>query len=570
MPDTDPFEDDIDRVVCQFEDEWKAGRRPDVEVYVAAGAGLPPGQLRRELVLTDIQYRRKGGEGTAGAADYPALSPADRGWVEGKAGPPPPTAIGRYVVLDRLAQGGQAMTYRAYHPGLRREVVLKVADAPAAAGADPLLAQEGRILAELRHPNLVPVFDLELHDGRVVLALEPVAGRTAAEWAAAERPDPRRAAAVVAGAARGLGAAHRHGVSHLDVTPRNVLVQADGTPRVIDFGLARHAGWLAPPAAGGSGGTPAYLSPEQANLRGDRLGPRTDVFGLGGLLYFLLTGQPLYPGGFSDALTAARTAAFDPAPLAAAGVPPRLRAVCRKALALDPDDRYPNGDAVAAALATALRPRWRQPLRAGLAGAGLFAVAVVAGWLIGRPRPVPLPPLELGVEVEVQRAEVLRPLADALPVRAGEKLRVRVRVPKETAVGLYSVNATQLVVPLAHYPAGEEREEFFPPQSKLSVLGGPAGNDLLLAVGRAGGPVDDAEVARLWAGSPAWVPLPDDVAMRVRGDRVEWATGRPRDVTEVVADDSPAEQVRQRLDGFRGRLRAAGLGRCDGVAFGHR
>ena len=103
-------------------------------------------------------------------------------------------------------------------------------------------------------------------------------------------------------AARGIGAAHRQGVCHLDVTPNNIMIDPAGRPRVIDFGLSRQRGWVSPSESDLLGGSLAYLSPEQTDDSADRLGTRTDVFGLGAVLYRLLTGIPPYSDGTPEEL----------------------------------------------------------------------------------------------------------------------------------------------------------------------------------------------------------------------------------------------------------------------------
>jgi tRNA A-37 threonylcarbamoyl transferase component Bud32 len=585
-----PTDEDIDAVADRFEADWKAGRRPSIEHYLRDYGDGDRAVLARELVCLDVIYRRMAGE-SADLSEYlprfPELSRLPTGELSrlrqsiDRSAPPPratPNRIGKYQVLDRLAEGGQAVAYRAYHPGLQQPVVLKHAKTAADPDLRDRLAREGSVLAELRHPNLVRVYDLEVADGRVVLVLENVPGRPLDEYAAAERPTPRQAAAIVAAAARGLGAAHRHGVSHLDVSPRNVLIQPDGTPTVIDFGLARHAGWQSSDDPAALGGTLGYLSPEQAAGRADQLGPRTDVFGLGGVLYHLLTGRPLYPWeGAAATLEKARARRIDEAPLFAPAVPRRLREVGLKALAADPADRYANGEALAEALEAFLAPpRWRGLLRYAGFFAGLFLLALLGGWVAGRlrqPPDLPASPPATALQVEVWREEsAYRPLVQALPVRSGEEVRVRVRVPGGTHVALYLVNGRGALARLSHYPAADaDREEVYPAPGKTSVLEGPAGTEFVLACGRTDGPVRDEDIHRLWdASGGAWPGLSERVAVRVTTDGVEWDGERPRDLGATRDRPEPAELVRRRLEEFRLRLRAAGVTSCEGIAFGHK
>src|SRR5262249_55521148 len=140
------------------------------------------------------------------------------------AGDAPPTpAIGKYLVVGELDQGGQAVVYRVVHAGLGRDLALKYARAPLADG-DPargLIAEEARTLAALPdHPGLVRVHDLDLHEGHLYLVMDFVRGRSLARYAKDHRPGPRQSAALVAEVARAVGVAHRCGVVHQDIKPK--------------------------------------------------------------------------------------------------------------------------------------------------------------------------------------------------------------------------------------------------------------------------------------------------------------------------------------------------------------
>src|SRR5262249_19123518 len=158
------------------------------------------------------------------------------------------------------------------------------------------IIREGRILASLTpHANLVRVYDLGFHEGRPFLVLEYISGRTLQQCGQDERLTPARAATLVAMLARGVDSAHKQGVIHQDINPRNAILDGLGEARLIDFGLA----WFRPAwdessaEARPDAGTPRYLSPEQADPGIGPVDVRTDVFGLGGVLYYLLTGRPL-------------------------------------------------------------------------------------------------------------------------------------------------------------------------------------------------------------------------------------------------------------------------------------
>lgn len=171
---------------------------------------------------------------------------------------------------------------------------------------------------------------------------------------------PHEAAALTAELALTLHRVHAHGVCHRDVKPANVLIDTADRPRVVDFGLALLDEPWGPSAPPGDAvaGTLAYMAPEQANAHAERIGPRTDVFGLGAVLYHLLTGRPPYDGPDRDALwRQARDARITPPHELNPRVPRALERICQKALAADRKDRYASCAALARALVTYQRRR---------------------------------------------------------------------------------------------------------------------------------------------------------------------------------------------------------------------
>ena len=223
------------------------------------------------------------------AARQRAEAPAER-----------PGAIGRYLVVETLGSGSQGQVYRVIHPGLGQVMVLKLGRRPVSGDERVSLVKEGRLLKDLEHINLVKVYDLDFHNEQPFLVMEYVHGRNFEDYARDEPVTPRRAAELVAKLAEALALVHRRDVIHRDIKPRNILIDEAGEPRLIDFGLARlrHA-WSDRPDPTW-GGTLAYMAPEQARLEHDRIGPRSDVFGLGAVLYYLLTGQPPFVGENQD------------------------------------------------------------------------------------------------------------------------------------------------------------------------------------------------------------------------------------------------------------------------------
>ncbi|UJR82617.1 serine/threonine-protein kinase [Sandaracinus amylolyticus] len=260
-----------------------------------------------------------------------------------------PEPFGKYLLDREIARGGMARVHLARLRGLggfeKRLVVKQILPHLA---LDPrfvsMFVEEAKTLVQMSHPHVVPVYELGVVDGVYFLAMEYVEGATLADVLEEGPIDPAQVAHVGAQIADALSYAHeRFSVVHRDVTPRNVMVDAAGHCRLLDFGIAAPA---EDDAEGALFGTPGYLAPEQA--RGETIGPATDLFALGAVLHHALLGEPPVDPHDVDALRARR----DPIPsVAARGVDPELAAIVDRALALDPKERPPS----AAALARALR-----------------------------------------------------------------------------------------------------------------------------------------------------------------------------------------------------------------------
>lgn len=150
--------------------------------------------------------------------------------------------LGRYIVLGMVGQGGMGVVYRAYDPELQREVAIKLLRADKARrslSAETRLRREAQAMARISHPNVLPVYDVGLVDGRVFVAMECVRARTMSQWIDQEAPTWREILDKFIAAGDGLAAAHAVGLIHRDFKPQNVLIGPDGRPRVMDFGLAR-------------------------------------------------------------------------------------------------------------------------------------------------------------------------------------------------------------------------------------------------------------------------------------------------------------------------------------------
>jgi serine/threonine-protein kinase len=335
---------------------------------------------------------------------FPPATPSDGGTLVPPGGTSVPLSgaglprLPGYEMQGELGRGGMGVVYKAWHLRLGRPVALKMLLAGPYARPDERarFLREAEAVAGLRHPHVVQVYDAGELDGHPYFTMELVEGGSLAQKIAGVPQPARAAAALVAAVAGAVHAAHQSGIVHRDLKPANVLLAADGTPKVSDFGLARRledSDGLT--LSGTPMGTPSYMAPEQA--RGDKgaLGPATDVYALGAILYELLTGRPPFRAETASA-TLQQVVADEPVPPARLNrqVPRDLETICLKCLQKGPPERY----ASAAALADDLRrfergepitarppgpleraAKWarRRPTAAALLAAGLLMLAVV-------------------------------------------------------------------------------------------------------------------------------------------------------------------------------------------------
>ncbi|MBX3466721.1 MAG: serine/threonine protein kinase [Planctomycetes bacterium] len=263
--------------------------------------------------------------------------------------------LGDYELLGPLGQGAMGVVHRARHLPTGGVVALKLIR-----GAGPALGREERFRREaalargLDHPGIVRVLDAGDAGGVPFIAFELIDGARTLREVLPERPRGERVA-LVRDVARAMGAAHARGVVHRDLKPENVLVDPGGTPRVTDFGLATARGLTRLTNTGVVVGTPLYMAPEQFAADRARIGPATDVWALGVMLHEALVDAAPFPADSNllEMAVRVRTQVRPPAEVDAS-VPPALSAACARALAVDPDERFADGEALAAALDAAL------------------------------------------------------------------------------------------------------------------------------------------------------------------------------------------------------------------------
>jgi hypothetical protein len=252
-------------------------------------------------------------------------------------------AVSGYEILGELGRGGMGIVYRARQQSLGRLVALKML-LPGAAGPEELarFRREAEAIAALRHANFVHIYDVGEQECRPFCVLEFVDGGSLAQRLAGRPLPPGEAAQLVATLARAVHCAHQLGIVHRDLKPTNILLMADGTPKIADFGLAK---MLHGPGgntfSGAILGTPGYLAPEQAQGRSGTVGPAADVYALGVILYETLTGRP--PFRADTVLEILNQVVHEP-PVPPSrvqpNVPPELERICLRCLHKEPARRY--------------------------------------------------------------------------------------------------------------------------------------------------------------------------------------------------------------------------------------
>ncbi len=307
---------------------------------------------------------------------------------------PGPVAVAGYEILGELGRGGMGVVYKARQVGLNRLVALKMILAGPHAGAQERarFRGEAEAVARLRHPHIVQIYEVGEQDGRPFLSLEFVEGGTLARQLAGTPQPAGVAAELVETLARAIHHAHRQGIIHRDLKPANILLVSGGgvsgggvsgessadtthhspltthQPKITDFGLAKKLDDVAGPTASGAIlGTPSYMAPEQARgtdsgaRPGEGVGPATDVYALGAILYELLTGRPPFKAA-TTMDTLMQVLSQEPAPprLLQPGVPHDLELICLKCLRKEPAHRYADAEQLAEELR---RFRAGEPLR---------------------------------------------------------------------------------------------------------------------------------------------------------------------------------------------------------------
>ena len=318
------------------------------------------------------------------------------------------TTVGRYTVLERIGAGAMGVVYAAYDPELDRKVALKFLRPHAAADQarrEARMVREAKAIAKVSHPNVVSIFEVGVHQGQVFMAMEHLGGGTLRDWLAAKKRPWREIVKLFIDIGHGLAGAHAEGLVHRDFKPDNVLLDKNGAPKVVDFGLVRLAqsavdlktsgaldveetdeAALAPTLPAGMGaaaaltrtgaltGTPAYMSPEQFRAYG--VDARTDQFAFCVTLYEALYGERPFAGDNLIALAESVISGRVKEAPKDSQVPSWLRRALVRGLNVDPDRRFASVDELIAMLTKDPAKRTR---RLALGGAAVVAIAAAVG-----------------------------------------------------------------------------------------------------------------------------------------------------------------------------------------------
>jgi predicted Ser/Thr protein kinase len=265
----------------------------------------------------------------------------------------PPKSFGDYEIIGEIARGGMGVVYKARQVSLNRPVAVKMILAGQLASPDDVrrFRAEAEAAAHLRHPNIVAIHEVDEHDGQHYFSMDYVEGRSLSQMVREHPLTAEQAARYVKIVAEAIHYAHQHGILHRDLKPSNVLIDESDRPRITDFGLAKRLG--SDPDATISGaivGTPSYMSPEQA-LGRVAVGPATDVYSLGAMLYDLLCARPPFQAD-SALETLRQVRDCEPASprILNPHVPRDLETICLKCLAKEVSRRYASAADVAAEL----------------------------------------------------------------------------------------------------------------------------------------------------------------------------------------------------------------------------
>ena len=386
------------------------------------------------------------------------------------------------------------------------------------------ILQEGRLLAAFAHPNVARVIDLGIHQGRPFVVMEYVRGRNLEQFAKQRPLTSPQAAELVAKIARALAVGHRQGITHLDVEPRNILVEPSGEPRLIDFGLSTvmDAWRQRPQAEGQLAGTLQFMAPSRRGAKVPGWGRRPTYSPWPVCCTSFSRLSRSIPSTISRALAAASAGEWDQERLNSPDIPPSLRQICQKALAANPEDRFASADdmaslleSFAAAESRPVKPINRLAIAAGIGVVALSTLVAVGfgfGWWNGKQSPdgnttgkdsaVVASERSPALHVAVWEDDRFLNLHDVVPLRTGDRIQARVNVPADHHATMFLITNNGQLRRLADFdPQGKPQNLSYPLDSNAVVpLTGSAGTEVFLICCRPGKPVSDEEMRQHLAG----------------------------------------------------------------------
>jgi outer membrane protein assembly factor BamB len=524
----------VDEAVAAYFQALEAGRPPSRDEFLARYPDLAD-------ELASFLDARAAFAGHAGPA--PAPRPANEIPTVAEEGAPVEAMpvlgtvryFGDYELLQEIARGGMGVVYKARQVSLDRVVALKMILSGQLAGDNDVrrFRQEARTAASLQHPNIVAIHEVGEHEGQHYFSMGYVEGHSLAELVRDHPLPPPRAVRYVRVIAEAVHFAHRRGVLHRDLKPSNVLIDEQDEPRVTDFGLAKRTDQDASlTATGAVVGTPSYMPPEQASGKRGRLGPASDVYALGAVLYELVTGRPPFRAATAmDTLLQVLEAEPASPRLLNPAISRDLETVILKCLAKDPARRYPTAAELAEDLQALLDGRPVKARRPGLperaarwlskekrslsvaAKAALLSLLLTGfGWLaVSLALDERRGQLVLDTDGPSLRAEVLHPGREEVLARfrvphedpvalPGGPYRVRLSAPGQLSQTFHLLLANNQPPPLQVRLPGRPHDELLAPQPhdvwELADLAGRA--DLILARGDRLSRLDGASRRPVW------------------------------------------------------------------------
>jgi hypothetical protein len=367
---------EINRIAAGFETQWRTGPRPRVSEFVTLASVQARHSVLVKLISLDVDYRRRAGENPS-VDDYKnehselspeelevvVTRPRDRDLIA-TATTAGDTSIAfdasmssslkRFMKIEEIGRGGMGSVWRAVQMSTGREIALKELPAGAlqSSAARSRFEEEIHWASLLQHPHIARVYDSGLLEGSYVYAMELIHGEHMDQYARKNRWTLRHMLEVMAMIARAMQYAHSRNVLHLDLKPSNIMITPEGKPIIVDFGLARLVRNTPDdkgPRYGNVIGTPAYMAPEQAQGREDLIGYPTDVYNLGVIIYYFVTGE--FPNTLKQASDSLQQRISEKKIIRAREINPRigddLDALIEKCLASNPADRYADAGQLA-------------------------------------------------------------------------------------------------------------------------------------------------------------------------------------------------------------------------------